>query len=313
MKKILATITVFAVIFASLTAAGAASDGGGRVENKSAYSDVKNTDEYFDSIMLLSKLDVMGGYEDGTFRPDNLVTRAEFSKLIITALGSAESAIAESVQGCDTIFSDVTGSHWAAGYISAAAANGIINGMGDGTFAPEGNITYAQAMKMLVCAVGYEQWSVDRGGWPDGYMYWGNQIKIGSGIKDIADSAKITRAQAASMIDNTLRASVCVNTHDYTVDIYGNKYAHFELKDGTGENFQTILTSNYDIYEVKGYMTGSVFVITSARNFDYNYYEENSSKRIDIHTGYGKDNADKNATAFIKLEENGDYTLVYMY
>jgi hypothetical protein len=177
--------------------------------------------------------------------------------MIITALGSSELAQAEAASGRDTQFTDVTGSHWAAGYVTAASSNAIVNGMGDGTFAPDANITYAQAMKMLVCAAGYEQWSVDKGGWPDGYMYYGNQLKIGNGVKDVTDSTEITRAQVAQMIDNVLTAPVCVDTKEYTYDAYGNKYAKLVAKDGYGDEYESILTKNHDAYKVKGIVTNN--------------------------------------------------------
>ncbi len=311
MKKILTVLTALTLTVASAAAVFAAEEG--KVENKQSYSDVKSTDACFDAAELLTRLSVMEGYEDKSFKPEEKVTRAEFSKLMINALGENYRKMAEDAKGHDTIFNDVKAEHWASGYITAAASNGIINGMGDGSFAPDESITYEQAMKMLVCAVGYEHWGVDRGGWPQGYMYWGNQLKIGEGVTDIISSAAVTRGQTAQMIKNVLKAPLCVDTFDYTYDMYGNKYAKLAVKDGTGEEYQSILTYS-DIYSVKGYLaSGSVFVITDARNFNGEYYPESSKKKININTSYTKDNFNKNAQAYIKVSENGDYSLIYMY
>lgn len=310
MKKILAAVTALSAVFAVCGSAGAATDAS--IENKPTYSDVKTENEYFDTIELLTKLDIMDGYEDGRFQPDKKVTRAEFSKLIVNVLGENEQTMADEAKGHDTIFSDVKADHWASGYITAATMSSIINGMGDGTFAPEKNITYAQAMKMLVCAAGYSQWAVDRGGWPDGYMYWGNQVKIGAGVEDVLDVTEITRGQTAKMIENVLSVPLCIDTYEYVHDQYGNRYAMLEMKDGTGEDWQTFLTYR-DIYEVKGYLEKeNVFVITSARNFNDENYPALSSEKIDISANCEKDSLNKNAKAYIKADADGKYTLLYM-
>lgn len=308
MKKIISMTLALTAMFMSFSAVSAAESE--KVENKARYSDVKTTDECFDAAELLSRLGIMEGYEDGTFGPENKLTRAEFSKLIIDLYGDAEQKTAEQSAGRDTIFDDVKADHWAAGYITAAASMGVINGMGDGTFAPEAHVTYAQAMKMLVCAAGYEQWSKDRGGWPDGYMLYGNQIKINDGIKDVSSDAEITRAQTAIMLKNTLNAPLCVEI-GASYDVYGNKYPELAVRDGEGKDWQTILTRR-DVYAVEGYMDKSdVFVITSAKNFLGE--EIDSEKRVDVHTSYGSENLNKSAAAYIKVNENDSCDLIYMH
>lgn len=245
LKKVISAVAALALSASSFVALAA------------NYPDVDSSASYKQAVDELSALNIINGYEDGTFGPDKLVTRAEFSKMVITALGSSELAQAEAATGSDTQFTDVPGTHWASGYVTAAVSNGIINGMGDGTFAPDANVTYAQAMKMLVCAAGYEQWSLDKGGWPNGYLYYANQVNIGSGVKDVSDSTEITRAQVAQMIDNTLTAPVCVNTNEYSYDAFGNRYAKLEAKDGYGIDYQNILTKRHDAYKVKGTVTGT--------------------------------------------------------
>lgn len=270
LKKVISAVAVLAMSASSFVAFAA------------NYPDVDASASYKQAVDELSALEVINGYEDGTFRPDDLVTRAEFSKMVITALGSAELAQAEAAAGRDTQFTDVTGSHWAAGFVTAAVSQSIINGMGDGTFAPDANVTYAQAMKMLVCAAGYEQWSMDQGGWPDGYMYWGNQLKVGNGVKDVTDSTEITRAQVAQMIDNIIDAPVCVDTHKYNFDRYGNQYAELEQMNGTGRDFESILTRNHDTYKVRGTVTATSRSGSEVSNIDEIKFEiQNAKKWLD--------------------------------
>lgn len=94
-----------------------------------AFSDVGDDNTYKDAITTLTKLKVIDGYEDGTFKPDGQITRAEFTKLIVFILGYKDLAYDSSD------FTDVDASHWAKNYIQTAYNLGIIAGMGDGTFA----------------------------------------------------------------------------------------------------------------------------------------------------------------------------------
>jgi hypothetical protein len=79
----------------------------------------------------------MRGYEDGTFRPEGSITRAEFATLLVR------------LKGCDlpeaSRFSDCAG-HWASAYIGAADVNGLMSGYPDGSFKPDSFITRAEVM-----------------------------------------------------------------------------------------------------------------------------------------------------------------------
>lgn len=270
LKKVISAVAALALSASSFVALAA------------TYPDVDLSASYKQAVDELSAMNVINGYEDGTFQPDGLVTRAEFTKMVVTALGSSVLSQAEAATGTDTQFTDVTGDHWAAGYITAAVTNSIINGMGDGTFAPESNVTYAQAMKMLVCSAGYEQWSVDQGGWPDGYMYWANQVKIGNGVTDVTNDTNVTRAQVAQMIDNTLTAPVCVNTNDYDYNVLtGEKYPKLEAKDGYGIDYQNILIKNHDIYKVKGIVTATSRSDSGVKSDEVNFTVQNARNWLD--------------------------------
>jgi uncharacterized protein YvpB len=109
---------------------------------------------------------IINGYEDGTFRPRNEITRAEFTAMLCRAMKEENSA--KSLTG-QSEFSDVKSSNWASGYIQWAKNNGIINGVGDGRFDPQGNATYEQTVKMIVLAMGYEERLAEsKGGYPRG-------------------------------------------------------------------------------------------------------------------------------------------------
>ena len=96
-----------------------------------AFTDVAEDADVYTAVQTLSSLSILNGYEDGTFGPDKDITRAEFAAVVCRALGYDSKATAA------TSFSDVPADHWASGYINMATNLGVINGMGDGTFAPE--------------------------------------------------------------------------------------------------------------------------------------------------------------------------------
>lgn len=108
------------------------------------------------AVDYLSNLGVLGGYEDGTFKPDATVTRAQFAKIVymMENQGTADPN-ADAYKG-NSAFFDVAAEQWFSGYVNWAYQQKIIGGMGDGTFQPDGTLTYAQAIKMYVVAAGVD-------------------------------------------------------------------------------------------------------------------------------------------------------------
>ena len=92
-------------------------------------------------IDTLSTFGLLEGYEDGTFRPTNAITRAEFCAMLSNVLDLPE--------GQNLSFSDVADDAWYNKAVSAMAARGIVSGMGDGTFRPDDTITYEQMTTIL--------------------------------------------------------------------------------------------------------------------------------------------------------------------
>ena len=141
-----------------------------------AYPDVDSDANYAEAVNVISDLGLAVGDENGNFNADKTLTRAEGTTFVLRLLGLEEAA--KAAAGSATDFSDVPADHWAAGYVSVAAANGIVSGMGDGTFAPNSELTYAQIVRMLVSALGYEPLVSELGEWPNNYMSAASQIKL---------------------------------------------------------------------------------------------------------------------------------------
>ena len=123
MKKLLATISVF--FFSVITCF--------------AYSDSSS-----EAVTALSEEGILGGYSDGTFRPDAKINRAEFMKVAVAASGN-------SAAGSDC-FSDVT-DEWFAKYVCYAKTVGWVKGYSDSTFKPTQEITLIEALKILASAL----------------------------------------------------------------------------------------------------------------------------------------------------------------
>ena len=138
LKKVLALVVALTMVLGTVAFA--------------SFTDVTAEADSFTAVQTLSSLEILNGYEDGTFKPEGDITRAEFCAVVCRALGLEGSA--NGAKGA-TQFTDVAADHWASGYINLAAGQKIVNGYGDGKFGPEDNVTYEQAVKMLVVALGF--------------------------------------------------------------------------------------------------------------------------------------------------------------
>lgn len=94
---------------------------------------------------MLRTKEVMIGYEDGSMRWDNTVTRAEAVKILLAAIGE----VAPSLKRSPAAFLDVSRSHWAFGHITMAAEIGLVRGRPGNVFDPEQGVTMAEFMVMV--------------------------------------------------------------------------------------------------------------------------------------------------------------------
>lgn len=284
------------------------------------FPDVESTASYAQAVQELSALDVISGYDDGTFGPDKLVTRAEITKMIVDALAERSSAEASTES---TKFADVSADHWAKGYINQGVADGFIAGMSDTEFDPDANVTYVQAQKMLVSAIGYETYAQAQGGWPTGYKTYAASLDITKGISGITDSTELTRAQVAQMIDNAMDAPLCVIA-SWKTEWNGTKTPNLETRDGKeGRAYETLFTEKHDAYKVYGRVTetsktGSVdtdkvtFQVEKADNFDDQEVKADSPVSEDMYIGDSKaDNYLRTySQALIQKNDDDEYTIL---
>lgn len=204
MKRRFSLFMALACLISSMSFAGIA-----HAENKkSNFSDVTSTTKYSDAIVTLTKLGIINGYDNGdgtySFKPEGEITRAEFTKIITVALGVADAAASATND-----FTDID-SHWAKSNILVAAGRKIVNGFEDKTFRPDEKVTYEQAVKMIVCAAGYENAAVALGGWPAGYIAEGNTLGITKNAVASDQSAPATRGIVAQLMNNVMDVDIPV-------------------------------------------------------------------------------------------------------
>ena len=172
--------------------------------NPMAKSDVVGT-EYEEAVKKLLADGVVSGYGDGSFQPENPITRAEVCAMLIkagekaadtAATGSADAAGESAAAGAS--FSDLDKAPWAESFIGKAADYGIVSGYTDGTFKPTNNITNNELASMIVKAAGVKSGDIT-GGWPEGFV---NKAKeLGAVIK--TGDALATRGDVAVAIYGT--------------------------------------------------------------------------------------------------------------
>ena len=133
--------------------------------SKNDFSDVSADKWYNNAVSTLSNMGVIGGYADGTFRPNAPISRAEFAKIAVSFTQNNGSAVYN-------YFTDVKTTDWFAPYVTAAKDAGLIEGYSDGSFKPESKITRAEVCAIVNRTLGRKPSKAhmkisDRIDWPD--------------------------------------------------------------------------------------------------------------------------------------------------
>ncbi len=259
------------------------------------FSDVAEKETYYEAVSVLSDKGIISGYEDGTFRPMDKITRAEVAALLIRAMGK------EGEKAPKSIFSDVDEEFWGKNYIMLAAEEEIINGYGNGLFGPADNVTYHQIIKMLVCMAELEEYAEKDGGWPMGYV----ETAYRHGIITAYDhqrlqnarrgNASATRGDGVQFLYNTAIVP------DYNTLTVGNREYHLGMRAEELEEPDEVLPSCYgfdwyvygtDTYAplfAVGTQDGRVVILTAAgRGFSYLGYKAGDTRESE--TSEGMDN-----------------------
>lgn len=188
-RKIASIILVLILVFSPVSA---------------AFSDISDS-KLAQTASVLDALGIMQGVGDNRFDPNSSLTRAQFCKLAVTALGFSD----VSAYGSYTIFPDVKKTHWAAQYINAAVRHpdlkeqAIIRGYADGTFGPDKVVNYGEVCTMLLRMLGYSEADVGPF-WPADYIARAQSLGLTKGVTLSDAKAPVKRSDAAIMLLNTL-------------------------------------------------------------------------------------------------------------
>jgi hypothetical protein len=117
--------------------------GAPAVSGGAAFTDIDNSAWYANAVSYLQSSGIISGYEDGTFKPEAPITRAEFA-----AIAARHAGLEISSPG-STVFTDVPASRWYCAVVTRAADEGWITGYNGGEFRPDGEIKRAEAVTML--------------------------------------------------------------------------------------------------------------------------------------------------------------------
>lgn len=140
----------FALLFVGGVVANAA------VTQVSGFGDVPVTNVNYKAIMDLKTRGVIGGYPDGTFKPDQVVNRVEALKIL---LGAAKISTASSLK--KAVFSDIDATQWYMPYLNKAVELKIVAGYPDGTFKPTQTVNLVENLKILILALGVDVSKLD--------------------------------------------------------------------------------------------------------------------------------------------------------
>lgn len=208
------------------------------------FKDVSYENESYSAILDLKDSGIVQGYQDGSFKPDVSINRAEFTKILVMASGAVISG--------SQCFTDVT-DQWFAPYVCKAKELGYVNGYDDGFFRPEQNINFAEASKIISNSFGLIKEDIDEDLWFKNYVLaLQDYAAIPSSVLHFDQS--VTRAEMSEMIYRV--------KNGYTQKAYNT----FEsISKGEVANNDTVSVQNFRSCEhIAAYM--------SQPNFSNNYY-----------------------------------------
>ena len=226
LKKVLALVLAFACAFTMFASA--------------AFTDQADIKVDSDVVDTLVSLGVVNGYDDGSFKPNGTVTRAEMAKMIyVLRTGNSD---ASAYNDDKTSFTDI-GTHWARGYIKYCKSLGIIAGKSNTKFVPNDKVTAQEAAKMLLVTLGYDPAKAGLTG--AGWASKTNALADENGLlEDVTTSftGPCPRQYAAQLIYNAIFApTVVLRDGVYTNETYtgadnktvGEKYMGLKTSVGT--------------------------------------------------------------------------------
>ena len=174
---------------------------------------------YQEAVTVIAGMGIVDGYSDGTFGPDEALTRGAAAKIICNLILGPTTADALSASSAP--FVDVPTTNTFAGYITYCSQQGIISGYADGTFRPTDTLSGNAFMKMLLGALGYdsEREGYTGSNWTVNVIKQAVGIGLDDGNDDFVGSQAVTRQEACLYAFNTLKATMVEYSDNSTVTV----------------------------------------------------------------------------------------------
>ena len=207
------------------------------------YQDVDASNVNQEAIEVLQTVGIMTGDQNGNFNPDGSITRNEMAVVMAHLLNLDY----DYYRGTNP-FTDVP--EWAAPYVAACAAEGVVAGIGNGQYGGNQKVTAAQASLMVMKALGYFQNAEDFGtDWQVATIRQASYINLFDNINANAESA-LTRAQVAQLVLNGLKAKMVDFTGDKGIqigDVTVGYNAEYTARTNANKKYNSIDTGKTDI------------------------------------------------------------------
>ena len=292
LKKILALVLAFACAF-TMFAGAAFTD----------QADIKVDAEVVDTLVSLG---VINGYTDGSFKPNDTVTRAEMAKMIyVLRTGNSD---ASAYNNDKTTFTDIKG-HWARGYVKYCQSLGIIAGQSATTFAPDQTVTAQEAAKMLLVTLGYDAQKAGLVG-----INWAsktNALADENGLLDDVNTSftgPCPRQYAAQLIYNAIDTPTVV----WRDDAYTNVTLLGDDNKTVGEKFMNLKKTTAVLEDVSKTSGKETFELTLNKStVDENKTTDDKGKALYNFTDVKKDYSDLKYQMVTVLYKNNDKSKVY--
>ena len=203
MKKLLAMVLALVMTLSLAVSASAVK------------ADEKINEDYAEAVAVLNGMGVFKGYEDGSFKPENKITRAEVATIIYRIYTKDVAKNDKSgLYASYNKFTDMAGAGWAAGYIGYCANAELVKGYPDGTFKPSGNVTGYEVLAMILRAVGYDKNNEFTGAdWALNVAKYAEQLGILKNVAKTTDlSAPATRELVAEILFRAIQSPMVTYT-----------------------------------------------------------------------------------------------------
>ena len=283
-KRALASILAVAMLATSVNVGYAAS---------SKFADVDK--QYSASVSRLANLDILTGYEDGSFKPEGTITRAEVAAVMVRMLGKDKLA---SYSAGLSQFADMTG-HWANGYVNVAASSGLVKGYEDGTYKPDEKVTYAEVITMMVRSLGAGEAIGSTGKWPTNFLNFAVSESLTSNVA-VIPNAPATRGDVAKIADKTLDAPMWVATG------YSSDGTQTYQKSGEDKiKLKTLFTEKLDLTKYELVKVDQK--LDKSRKFKIKVENGSAGEETSVVDGV---DATSDRTVTLKLPENVDGTAI---